>query len=435
MIMDSNLDNSIAVDNILEFLSTEEKNNLMHHCYYSIRDNKNHRYFKDTIRNVPDKEFDSLFPLVSVVILTANKIECDSLNYIVFTKEKNDIRKRKHALNIFDNGDLVAPDAYIFKICSSFILHINAYDTGSNTPGGSADLVRFITREQLLRPSCIISFGICYGRDPEKQNIGDVLIPRKLYPWSVAQKITESGFKIKHDDLNLWLEEKFSGSGIYSILRDFCNGEDGTGINDRICLKDSDQKETVYEFMINVMWGNMSTGEAVVSSGQVKALIQDANKNEKEIGGEMEGYGIAKECVYYANIPCFIIKAICDWGEFKDIDQALDQLNISHTDHLKDQLQAYAAFCAGIALIRLFHDESEKFLSLELIRWMTENGPSRYRINKYIGTKKDKFIKSINAYFNTNEEVAESIFMQMVRLNMINPWLNEEDKFFIGSEG
>lgn len=430
MIMNSNLDNNPAINNILRFLKSKQSD-LMEHCYYSIRDNKNYRYFNDTIDNIEDKEFDSLFPLVSIVILTANKIECDSLNYIILSR-KNYLKKRKHALSIFKNSDILAPDAYIFKISlsSSFILHINACETGSNTPGGSTDLVRFIMQKPLLRPSYIISFGICYGRDPNEQNIGDVLIPRKLYPWSIGQKITESNFKIKNDDLNLCLEEKFSNSGIYSILRSFCNGEDGKKVTDVLCLKNKNQLEAQDTFMINVMYGNMSTGEAVISSQKAKNKIQKANNNEKEIGGEMEGYGLAKECIYYADIPCFIVKAICDWGECKDIDKFLKQKKILRPEHLKDQLQAYAAFCAGVVLYKLFNDEKEKFLSLNLVNWMI----SEHEIRKCIGTKEEKFIISIEDYFKINKEIAENIFKLMINNKIVKSCQTKKDTYFIKYE-
>lgn len=50
-------------------------------------------------------------------------------------------------------------------------------------------------------------------------------------------KITDNKFYIKHDNFNLWLEDKFSESGIYSVLNDFCNGEDGKVISNSFTLK------------------------------------------------------------------------------------------------------------------------------------------------------------------------------------------------------
>lgn len=421
-------DNSV-VEYIKTFLDSQ-KRELMECCYYTIKDERDQRYFKESIALMEDVAFDSLFPLVSAVVLTANKIECDSLNYIVSKQDASSLKKRKHSLPIFERGDLASPDAYIFRIGSAYLLHLNAYETGANTPGGSADLVRFISNNPLLRPTCIISFGICYGRDPKSQDIGDVLIPKKLYPWSVGQKITDNKFYIKHDNFNLWLEDKFSESAIYSVLNDFCNGEDGKVISNSFTLKNKkEEDEKEYDFSVKVTWGNMSTGEAVVSSQQAKRMIREAASNEKELGGEMEGYGIAKECIFYANIPCFILKAICDWGECKDIDKKLKDEKIECPANLKDQLQAYAAFCAGIVLLQLLSDEKEKLLSLKLIEWMGDK-KRKNSIGKHTYVSKERFIKNIGKFYNVNGVMAQKI-LEILMENDVIKRNQAGDKYYI----
>lgn len=404
-----NTEEKLVIDNVKRFLNSDKKD-LMNFCYFSIISNENNRYFRDTINVANNDEFDSLFPLVSVVILTANKIECDSLNYVVSKQKDNDLKKRKEAIKIFENADLGGPDAYLFKMNSVYILHLHAYETGANTPGGSTDLVRFISNNPLINPLSIISFGICYGRDPHNQNIGDVLIPKKLYPWSIGQKIGDKGLNIKHDDFNLWLEDKFPGSGIYPILNNFCNGEDGRILTDSVEVKKENRKNVKKcTFAIKIVWGNMSTGEAVISSQKAKKEIQKATNNEKELGGEMEGYGIAKECIYYAKVPCFIVKAICDWGVCKDIDKKLKEEQVSCPENLKDRLQAYAAFCAAIVLLKLLGCEKENFLSLEIIKWMgNQRGKDCILEGEYV--EKDRIIRNIKKYYNVNEMRANKIF-------------------------
>ena len=404
---------------IKQFLDSD-RTEIMEHCYFSIRDISCNRYFKDSIDLLDDSNFDSLFPLVSNVILTANKIECDSLNYIISKQNDNDLKKRKHALPIFKNNDIGSPEAYIFKMNSFYILHLNAYETGSNTPGGSTDLVRYISNHPLLCPSNIISFGICYGRDTITQNIGDVIIPKKLYTWSIGQKISDTTLKIKNDNFNLQLEDKFSDSGIYSLLKDFCNNEDGRVVYDTLKLKNTDQsKEIKIDFKIRVTMGNMSTGEAVVSSTKAKKMIRQSTNNEKELGGEMEGFGLAKECILYAKIPCFIIKSICDWGECKDIDKILTQENIKCPPHLKDQLQAYAAFCAGIILFQILNQEKDTLLTLDFIKWMGNSSRKNNRVSRYNYVKKSIIIKNINRYYDINEKAANNIFDTMISNKII----------------
>lgn len=404
---------------IKDFLNSSRKE-LMEKCYSSIRDYNNMRKFKNEIRNCKDCDFDSFFPLVSFVILTANKIECDSLNFIVSKIKDNNLQKREHMLPIFEKSDLASAEAYIFKINSFYFLHLNAYETGANTPGGSTDLVRYINKNQFLYPTCIVSFGVCYGRDPNNQNIGDVIIPKKLYPWSIGQKISENGLKIKNDNFNLWLEDKFSNSFIYSNLRDFCNAEEGRIIDSSLDLFGKCKKnETKYCFSIKVKMGNMSTGEAVISSRKVKKMLRESINNEEELGGEMEGYGLAKECIFYTKIPCFILKAICDWGEYKDIDKKLKNENMEVPNNLKDKLQSYAAFCAGIVLIRLLCEK--KLLSLKIINWMGDFRRKNNRCDYYNYVKKDVVIKNIKKFYKTNNEIANVIFDKMIENKIIEP--------------
>ncbi len=410
-----------VIDYFKNFLSSGKKD-IMECCYKTIRDNNQDRFFDNSIKKLTTSEFDSYFPLVSIVILTANKFECDSLNYIFSIQKNTSIYKRKIALPIFSGNNYGAPDAYIIQNKSLFILHIKAFETGSNTPGGSTDIVRLISNNKLLKPNFIISFGICYGRDPKTQNIGDVLIPKKLYPWSIGQKIDENGFKIKHDDFNLNLEKEFGKStDLYSYARSFCDGEDGKTINEKMLLPQKEEEaENEYEFSINIKLCNMSTGEAVVSSKEFKKQIGKAAKIEKEKGGEMEGYGLAKECLYYANIPCLIIKAICDWGEYKNIDNILSKNNDTNIPlHFKDKLQAYAAFCAGICLNNYISEFINPNLELNLIEWMADKKRGNRICDSINHVDKEIIIKNITTYYSIDKNEAEVIFNTLVNHDFV----------------
>lgn len=401
---------------ILEYMKkflSSNSSELMEYCYAAIRDPEQSRFHRNQIEKLEDNQFDVMFALVSCVILTANKIECDALNYMLSQQDNKAIIRRENPLPIFVDSNFGAPEAYIIKHGSSYILHMRAYETGSNTPGGSTDLVRYITNNKLLRPNIIISFGICYGRDSNTQEIGDVIIPKKLYPWSVGQKITEDyegkgeRFSIKHDNFNLNLEEMFSSNKIYSLVRELCDNDDNQcHISFPVAFASKGQRECTRDFSVKISWGDMSTGEAVISSARVKEVIKEAAKNDRELGGEMEGYGLAKECIYYAHIPCLIIKAICDWGENKNIDHLLEKESIIAPSHLKDKLQAYAAFCAGIALTYLLKCEKNAFLSLKFLQWL---GIKKY-LNSHIYSDKEKAIKYIKYFYHVSNEMAQDVF-------------------------
>lgn len=404
---------------------------LMDMCFSSIRDNDNGRTFKELIDEIEDSEFDMLFPLVSNVILTANKIECDSLNYIISKQKNAYIRKRKHNLNIIPNHNVGAADVYIFRIDSFYLLHINAFDTGSNTPGGSTDIVRYISNNPLLKPTSIISFGVCYGRNPDKQKFGDVIIPQKLYPWSVGQKIVDKTFTIKNDDFNLRLFSLFDENNIYSTLRDFCNGEDGKTITGSINLVGS---KDIQSFKVNTTMGNMSTGEAVVSSDDAKRIIVEATGNYKELGGEMEGYGIAKECAYYANIPCIIIKSICDWGVLKNIDDILKEERIECPKYLKDKLQSYAAFCAGIVLMNLYYKEKELIFSSKLINYIARSLSGRNFLNGNTSNKKESINKILKKFYCVDNDKANNIFDLFIKKELLLRSPCEPSKYIVNQE-
>ncbi len=406
--MENNVTQNPVFKNIKEFIEDKEKNVIMENCYSAIR-TEGERVFEHSLPCLAPSDFDAYFPLVSAVIFTANKFECDMLNYLILNQNVGTVHKRRDKIHIFGNSDMHSPVAYMLKVSSSYILHLLANETGSYTPGGSSDLVRYINGNSALRPSCIISFGICYGRNPDKQMIGEVLIPRKLYPWTIGQKVVEEELQIKHDDFNLCLEEKFDKNNIYSSISMYCNDDEGRIIEKSIKIKNEEKK-----FKIKVSYGNMSTGEAVVSSKILKDKIVVANQNEKEIGGEMEGYGLAKECVYYAKIPCVIIKSICDWGELKNIEKAFEENGVKYPKNLKDKLQAYASFCAGLALLDLFLVEGDKLLASSIINWLKE----KCICNEYHYASEEKIKDGIKEFFDCEID-CDFIFDNLLQLNKL----------------
>ena len=422
-----------VIDYTKEFLSSDKKD-LMEHCFESIRNSNNERVFKDSIITMDDQLFDTHFLFVSNVILTANKVECDSLNYIISKIDGTNLKRRKHYLQIIPNYNVGSANAYLFKYKKYYLLHINAYETGSNTPGGSADIVRFISNHPLLKPSSIISFGVCYGRTPASQHIGDVIIPQKLYPWSIGQKIVDKKLTIKHDNFNLWLFDLFNDSAIYPILKDFCDGEDGKTICGSIKLKDGN-KNKKYSFNVKTTMGNISTGEAVISSKDAKRIIPDANNIFKELGGEMEGYGIAKECVYYAHIPCFIIKSICDWGVLKNITPYIENNGCEVPAFLKDKLQVYASFCAGIVLFQLLSQESEKIIKLKVYDDFLNNKDGKDFFQGIAYYTKQQILDWVKQYYKMEINDAEYIFNLLLDKGIISNTMNLKEKYKFQLEG
>lgn len=281
----------------------------------------------------------TLFLKTSVVILTANKYEKNILHLNAVKAKKQ--RIIHCIINSYNNPRLTLNiNVYFFYIEDFLVLHMEAKQTGSYTMGGSADLIRYIIKNDFCFPSAIISYGICFGNDYLKQNLGDTIIVNRLYPYFMSAKIEEKYFFVK--DSNIFSIDTNLDTKIQHLL--------GKG----------------YLNKDKVFYGNMVTGEAVISNKIMKQIFINAATNQPILGGEMEGYGLFKECQgYECSIPCLIVKSICDWGSYKNCVKK----------NIKDKLQAYAS------------DQAYKILSLLLKEEANVVKISMYeQIKKYIPT-------------------------------------------------
>lgn len=306
---------------------------------------------KHYIKNISEEEYIKRLIKVSVVVLTANEYEENLLNYSAYNDQKNPIDNpilevdRKIAFK----NEKIEFNAYLLKINSYEVLHLHAKNTGSYTTGGSADLVRYVAENEFIHPKCIISFGICFGHSYINQNLGDTIIAQNLYPYFIGVKLKDGTLTVKSDEFIIHLKE--SSKDLYDKLEKLIrNGE-----------LESDGETGVEG---NVEVGNLITGEAVVSDATYKKTFEDAAHSINPLGGEMEGYGLGKECMFY-DIPCMLIKSICDWGVAKNIDNEVQEA--TKVTKSKDKIQAYTSYCAYTVLKKLFNEQLfEKSLYDEL---------------------------------------------------------------------
>lgn len=293
----------------------------------------------------------SLFAKTAIVILTANKYERNILHQKVYASTKEKIKFFEVRFNTsYEISNRVY--AYWFEIEGYAVLHIHADVTGSYSIAGSGDIVRWILQNKYLCPTCIISFGICFGTNEKRENLGDVIISKKIYPYFIGAKVSDENVTVVDDNAF-----RINDSMNSKIKRLFDNNK----------FNDLDFK---------VYYKSYVSGEAVISSEKWRKMILETTKQEIH-AGEMEGYGLFKECNSNGyNVPCFIVKSICDWGKFKNFDNSnkdlLDELcssieefnnesiNINEASKLmgtmKDRLQAYASYCAYEALQILFEN-------------------------------------------------------------------------------
>ena len=349
------------IDNTIAYIK-DHKYQIRQH-YLSVKSKKGQNKQKDIFIKIDLDTYLSKLLDVSIVILTANYFEAAILNLNVYKETNQKIYELDGGLELFRGSNIT--EAYIMNWKSYTILHLHAPETGSYTPCGSADLVRYVNSCEYINPTCIISFGICFGTDIGHYSLGDTIIGSKIYPWSIGVKINREDWKIKCDDYIIDLAEnaKKLYKKIDTIVKE----------TDKLCPQ---QKARL---------GHMITSEAVLSSEQAKLEAIENAFTCKIVAGEMEGYGLAKEGLFYssnAEMACVILKAICDWGAIKNIDDYVKKEKNELVASYKDQLQAYTAFCAFKTLAVLF--EEQVFSPDNIIRSLIIKLTERYSLNNAI---------------------------------------------------
>ncbi len=330
-----NKENDLIIENIINFVSNNK--DVLEEQFWKTDRSLRRSYLKQ----ISMKEYEDLLVKISIVVLTANAIEENMLNYSVY-REQQKLQGTVDSLILEIEKPIVFKDksikfnAYILKLNDYYVLHLHAKNTGSYTPGGSADLVRYVAENSRLHPKCLISFGICFGHSVIDQHIGDTIIAKNLYPYFMGAKVNDGSITVKSDEFVLHVDK--SDSELFDeIERLERNGYFDKSIDNNICG--------------NVKLGDLITGEAVVSDQTFKETFEKAAGAVCPLGGEMEGYGLGKECIFY-HIPYLIIKSICDWGVAKNIDDIIEEK--TGVKNGKDKMQAYASMCCFTVFRKLF---------------------------------------------------------------------------------
>lgn len=134
----------------------------------------------------------------------------------------------------------------------------------------------------------VIMVGIAFGKDPEKQEIGTVLVADRVIPYE-PQRIgqgTNENRGVEHS----------SGQVLLNRFRNVV-GWSFTAPNGREC---------------RFQTGPILSGEKLVDN--IKFKKQLFERYPAAIGGEMEGAGVAASAER-ARCEWIIVKSICDWGD------------------------------------------------------------------------------------------------------------------------
>jgi len=247
-----------------------------------------------------------------VLVLTANPVEKAVFHYLIRQQTREKIRR------------ILCDDAvyFILRWGKYWVAHVQQIETGAYKDyGTNTALHKALTH---FTPNVIFSLGVAFGIDFNSQKIGDVIVSKKVLPYSENKRDEDFIKPDRNQDkvIDNWLHVRFLNS---------------TG------------------FLESVTYGDVLTGGSVMSSFEEKDKVcLGYTKNDFVIGGEMEGSALFQ----YAKtegIPGAIIKGICDWGVAKNdvFDDAPEK-----EEEFKCGLQAYAMAMAVEKATLLFSDKT-----------------------------------------------------------------------------
>jgi len=153
------------------------------------------------------------------------------------------------------------------------------------------DSAQIVTGEviRFWKPSGVIMVGIAFGKDPERQRIGDVLISERIIAYEPVRVGADASIsRGQHFPAGARLTDRFRNYTLGWEFRDPIGGR------------------------CEPRPGPILSGEKLVDNADFKALLFE--QHPYAIGGEMEGVGLAAAA---AREGCewILVKGICDWAD------------------------------------------------------------------------------------------------------------------------
>ena len=217
-----------------------------------------------------------------IALMTATTAERDMvLRHFEPAPGENQVYRVPHANNTYFVGRLGVYPAVLCK-CA---MGASGRDSAQIVTG---EVIRF------WKPSALIMVGIAFGKNPERQRIGDILISERIIAYEPERVGMESSVsRGQHFPAGLQLLNRFEN---FTLGWEFCNPAGG-------------QSE--------VRVGAILSGEKLVDNSEFKKLLFE--QHPLAIGGEMEGVGLAAAA---AREQCewILVKGICDWADGEKTD-------------------------------------------------------------------------------------------------------------------
>ena len=282
-------------------------------CLSCYREAISPQFFSAHYVLLNEKRIKRVLSRCKVMVLTANPIEKAVFHYMIVKQTHEKIRRIICGNTVF----------FILKWGKYWVAHVQQAEIGAHRDLGSSATIYEALK--YFSPNVIISLGVAFGIDYRTQNIGDVIVSRRILPYSENKRDED---KVKPDrsqdkTIDKWLHIRLM---------------------------------TANGFLDSVTYGDILTGGSVLSSFREKdSICSGYTKTDFIVGGEMEGNALFQ----YANadgIPGVVIKGICDWGVAKNDIFPNDPLQ---EEEFKDSLQA-------LAMVRAVEKSTLLFLDPEL---------------------------------------------------------------------
>lgn len=302
-----------------EYAKQHEEELNKYYNYYQTA--KSQDFFEKHYVLLGEKKLESVLSRCKIMVLTANPIE-KAIFHFMITKSNNEKIRTTESNNEKIRRIISGNTAYyILKWGKYWVAHIHQTETGANKNLGSNATIYEALKH--FTPNVIISLGIAFGINYKNQNIGDVIVSKRILPYSENKRDED---KLKPDrsqdkSIDDWLHVRLINA----------NG-----------------------FLDEVLYGDILTGGSVMSSfiEKDKTCLGYTNA-DFIVGGEMEGNALFQ----YAKtdgIPGVVIKGICDWGVAKN---NIFPDNPKDEKQFKDSLQAFAMAEAVKKSYPLFNDK------------------------------------------------------------------------------
>jgi nucleoside phosphorylase len=217
----------------------------------------------------------SLRDAVDLLVVTATEVERDAV-----LARLRPLRAQKTVLQ-----GAVGPSTYYLGALGAQGVALTLCRMGAVGSGASRAVVAEACA--LWAPRAVVMVGIAFGKDPEKQRIGDVLVASQILSYEEQRVGARTEFRGPAGEASRTLVDRFRNVVGWAFSRG-----DGTACKHKV--------------------GAVLSGEKLVDDAGFKAAL--FAQFPHALGGEMEGRGLYA-AASEAKVDWILVKAICDWGD------------------------------------------------------------------------------------------------------------------------